>query len=382
MNLSSGFFILIFSCILPSCFQDTEYAEDKADQYAFKSVSIKYAKGFSVKHNNHETLLFIHDPNSGETLDTLNISGNEVGKIRTFKRIIAQSTTHFAFYQKNQVLNRLVGLCGIQYLSDGQQKMLEKTTEVCSANGLELEKIATLHPDLVFLYPFGDQDKINFRKLGIKTVFITEYLENSPLARAEWLKFFALISGQNPNETCFEEIEKAYLKNSAGQSKVAYSNTDRYKNQPVSKNQDAKYSVIPNSVLFNLPFGDTWDMPPGNSISSRLVEDAGLIYFFRTEKKNGNLLYKLEEAYNYLMQADYWVIIAARNAGFSRNDLLTENRIYENFPAVKRKHVFFCNSQTTPYFSLAPVEPEILLADLVNCVKGNDSGNKYFKILR
>lgn len=372
--------LALFLCT--ACFNHETHADESLSENEFRDFEIKYASGFSLHVSEESRFLIIHDPETGINLDTLNLKGSTHNMTRYFKRIIAQSTTHFAFLNQIQVLDNLIGLCGIQYLSEDQKMTMLNTTEVCNAQGLDIEKIVSLSPDLVFVYPFGDKDKSKLNQLGLRTVYLTEYMEKSPLARAEWLKFFALISGQNPNETGFEAIEQEYLsliqeprttKNLTVNNEVLLEWTDFKSNFNLPR---------PNTVAFNLPFGDVWDMPDGNSISATLVRDAGLDYFLKNEKESGNLIFKLEEAYAHLSRAHYWVIIAARPANFSMTDLLTENRVYKNFASVQLKTVIFCNTETTPYFSQGPIEPHILLRDLVNCIAGRDNNNKYFKLLR
>jgi iron complex transport system substrate-binding protein len=377
---SLGIFVMLLS-FLSSCFQSNDAAQKDFAENPFIDFEIKYAKGFSLKHTPEKTLVFIHDPSTGDILDSLDLTGKNKDNTLYFNRIVVQSTTHFAFLQKIVALDKLVGLCGVQYLTKKQKSALHSCAEICNAQGLDVEKVVALHPDLVFLYPFGDQDKIKLNRLGIQTVYLTEYLENSPLARAEWIKFYALITGQNPQATGFEAIEKAYRASMQEKRPRNHANTTT---EELNSGKTVRESVNlprPNSVAFNLPFGDTWDMPSGNSISGSLVRDAGLSYFLDQEKQQGNLLFKLEEAYNHLSQSDYWIIIAARPEDYSLKDLLAENRIYANFPSVHKKHVIFCNTETTTYFSEAPTEPERLLQDLVACLNGDDAGNKYFKIL-
>ncbi len=373
---------LLLVGLISSCFNTNEQQEKDFEETPFAPFEIKYAKGFSIEQTQEKTLVFLHDTSTGETIDTLNISGKTAGHTKYFSRIIVQSTTHFAFLRKINALKKLVGLCGIEYLNEAQKAALVNCDEICHAQGLDIEKVVTSNPDMVFLYPFGDQDKIKLNRLGIETVFLTEYLESTPLARAEWLKFYALISGQNPNQTGFEFIEQEYLSLVQQKRPTTYSNLSDEQIESWKTDQLKFNLPRPNTVAFNLPFGDTWDMPTGNSISGNLVRDAGLSYFLSQEKQQGNLLFKLEEAYNHLSNTDYWVIIAARPAHFSMKDLLAENRMYTSFPSVHLQHVFFCNTETTPYFSEAPTEPHLLLKDLVACLNGDDSGNKYFRILR
>jgi iron complex transport system substrate-binding protein len=380
MNRLALLALIFLTCT--ACFNHEQHSDSSLLETAYFDFEIKYAKGFSIHKSDSSRYLVTHDPEVGTPLDTLVLTGSASDFIRYFNRIIAQSTTHFSFLNQIQALDRLTGLCGIQFLNDQQKSSLLNTTEVCNAQGLDIEKIMSLNPDLVFVYPFGDKDKSKLNQLGMRTVYLTEYMEKSPLARAEWLKFFALITGQNPNLSGFAELEKEYLTLAQIHGNSTNSSDKNEINLESLSSKLSHNLRVHNSVAFNLPYGDVWDMPADNSISAQLVRDAGLDYSVKRDNRSGNLVFKLEEAYEVLSRAHYWVIIAARPAGFSMHDLLAENRIYKNFSAVQNKTVIFCNTETTPYFSQGPIEPNIMLRDLINCIAGGDAENKYFKMLR
>jgi iron complex transport system substrate-binding protein len=345
---------------LQSCQNETiDKLPPPKQKVAYHAFNINYAQGFEIKQKGKTLLLYIRDIGKQTTVDSLVLTSNMSEGITFFERCVAQSTTYLAYYQLIDAQKQLIGLCGMQYLSEATHKQFAQLNEICNAQGIDYEKIVQLQPDLVFLYPFGDKDQAQIRRFGIPTLFLTEYLETSPLARAEWLKLFALLSGKNPNETVFEQIEKDYLE--------------------LCINSKSKENRI--TVAFNLPFGDTWDMPAEQSISAQLVRDAGLHYTPKNKSSLGNLLYKKEEAFALLATADYWLVIADRPSGFKLKDLLAENRIYETFPSVQNKRVIFCNTATAPYFTEGPIEPQVMLSDLQNCIAGKSNKHKYFNLL-
>lgn len=346
---------LLFSCIS----KPNTNTNDTITSVDFKRFELKYAKGFEVIQNKQGIQIFIKDTESRAHLDSLWISArNNTNQVKVYTRIVAQSTTHWAFINRIEGLNKLIGLCGIQYLSSDQATRSKNISEICSSQGLNIEHIVALDPEIVFLYPFGDKDKEALTRLGLTTLYLNEYAESTPLARAEWLKLFALLTGIDPNQTYFEDIEKEYLR---------------------LKRDTSKDKLL---VAFNLPFGDTWDMPSGNSMTAALVRDAGMYYPMSETKGNSNLVFRYEEAYKYLSAADYWIIIADRKSDFSFSQLLAENKIYGTFRAVKNRQVIFCNTSSSPYFSEAPTEPHVLLGDLIRCIEQPDLKNKYFNLLK
>lgn len=353
------YFLLLLLGLHACTNERVENQKLESNKVAYQPFIINHAQGFSIQQKGNVLLLLIHDLSKQRVVDSLLLAADINKGISVFERCVAQSTTYLAYYQLIEAQKQLIGLCGMSYLSQATSAQFEQLQEICNGQGIDYEKIVQLEPDLVFLYPFGDKDQAKIRRLGITTLFLTEYLETTPLGRAEWLKLFALLAGKNPNETAFEQIEKAYL-------------ATRFINKTQKK--------LP-SVVFNLPFGETWDMPAYQSISAELVRDAGLNYTPKNTSKRGNLLFKKEEVYALLETSEYWLIIADRKVDFNLSDLITESRIYSTFPSVQNKRVIFCNTATAPYFSEGPIEPHVLLGDLQNCIAGKSGKQKYFNLL-
>jgi iron complex transport system substrate-binding protein len=340
-----------------SCINKAEKTNDiEHTQIVYSPFEIKYAQGFKQVEIGKNRCILILDPQENVVLDTLFLGMTQQDSIAIFSKLVLQSTTHFSFVHKLKMTSKIVGICGKRYLNDLQLNKAKHVSEICNTQEMLFEKILQLQPDLVLVYPFGKNDHDKLKSAAVNTLYITEYLETSPLARSEWMKFFALITGLNPNHTAFEKIETSYL-------------SLKSKNRGIT-------------AAFNLPFGDSWDMPSDNSISAMLIRDAGFDYQAPKKNASGNQVLKHEEAYAILEKTDFWIIIAERQSGFDLDKLVAENRIYGSFPSVRNKRVIFCNTATSPYFSEGPIEPHILLQDLLNCIEGEDEDNKYFKLLR
>lgn len=348
---------LIFSgLLLQGCIQHTEHEFTSSVSEELEIPEIRHAKGFEFVQTDSTVLLRVCYPSTGEVADSILISHATQG-LKRFERSAIQSTTHFAYFDRLNNVDRLIGLCGKRYLSTAQSKSAEHLTEICSETGFNLEKIAELNPDFLLVYPFEQKDLARFHRLGIQTLLITEYLELTPLARAEWLKFFGVMTGNKEATAVFEEIEIAYL------------------------NQVQKHSI--GTVALNLPFGDQWNMPSGKSITAQLLKDAGLDYLFSNKQIDGNVVLSMEEGYDALSKADYWVIITERPPGFSLQDLLEENKIYATFPAVRNRKAIFCNTTENEYFSKGVIEPHLMLRDLLICLGlSKEKSSGYFRKLK
>lgn len=350
-----GLVLLFFN----SCINHSTAPASSSESRQITIPEINHAKGFEFEQTDSTVLLRILYPSNGETADSIYLIHYERNKSHSdIQQIAIQSTTHFAFFDRLVVLERLIGLCGKNYLSNSQQAQANHLEEICSGSGLNLEKIASLQPDILMLYPFEQKDISRFHQLGVNTLFITEYLELTPLGRAEWLKLFGVLVNSDKAISIFEEIEREYIK--------------------------FRQNKTTATMAFNLPHGENWNMPSGNSITANLLKDAGLDYVFADRKEEGNVILSMEEAYRVLSEAEYWVIIGEREAGFTMEKLIAENKIYATFPSVREGKVIFCNTAENDYFSRGVVEPHLMLMDLLKCLGKLKTNHKqtYFHVLQ
>jgi iron complex transport system substrate-binding protein len=259
-------------------------------------------------------------------------------------RFSCQSSTHLAFLNALGSLDKVVGLCGMQYIRNPLYKLIlneNDAGEICAGEKTDMEALIGTNSSLFLTYPFAIDEGSKFTKSGIKTLLIAEYLESSQLARLEWIKLFGVITGQ-------AEAANIYF------NKVA--------NEYLNIQKDVKKTD--QSFIMNVPFGDTWFMPSANSVGVQLIEKAGIDYFYKNEAGTENKIRSKEQVWEDGMESDYWIIIAERPKDFSLKDLIAEEPVYKAFKAVRNQQVIFCNTGTVDYFAEGVVEPNILLKDL------------------
>ncbi len=359
------YFILL---ILTACIQhQTPITTGDDFFYEKTSVDIRYAKGFQiidqdsvsiVKVNSLQSVYQFSDSLIIPHQANLKIKGKSLTK--KIENIACQSTTYIPFLNILDKGNTIKAACGLSYISDSiliQQLNKDEVVDICLEGKIQLESIYKINPDLFFIYPFELENSKKYEENGIFSFLVAEYLEETALARLEWIKLFGFLMNENKKaKDYFDEVEAIYLSN-----------------------------VIPheekNTVFFNLPFKDLWDMPSSNSITANLAKDAGLSYIYSNHTID-NLTLSKEKVWNDVMNTNYWIIIANRPQNFSLNDLLEEEKIYAEFESVKNKHVIFCNTAFSEYFTNGIVEPHIMLLDLHYCTgKIKNHTPKYFKIL-
>ena len=320
----------------------------------------RYATGFSIERDkaNGEVLLCVKNPWQGAEniryyypIDTLSPA----------KRIITMSSSHAAMLDAVGCSDCIVGLSGCRFVynSDLCKKIAEgKISEVGYDTNFNFEKIRSLRADAVLLYGVSGEakmitDKLN--ELHIPYIYIGEYLENNPLGKAEWVVALAYICGVGEKGLeFFKGVEERY-------------NTLR--------NQKHRSAYRPR-VMLNLPYRDSWFMPPHNSYMVQLIEDAGGTYILtengKRKTENENLSTQstpisLEEALVLAMKADFWINLGQISSKeelcavaprFAEVDAIKFGRLYNN---TKRTN----ESRGSDFWESGCVRPDLILADLI-----------------
>ena len=348
---------LLFSCSDNSVVRQTE-----------PIYTPRYAKGFSVERDTTtgEKLLCIRNPWQGAS-DI--VFYTEIDPLSPPKRIVAMSSSHAAMLDAVGCSDRIVGLSGCRFIynNDLCKKIAEgKIAEVGYDSAFDFEKIRSLNADIVLLYGVAGEAKSITDKLDelrIPYIYIGDYLEDDPLGKAEWVVALASLCGvESEGIAFFEEVESRY-----------------------NALREQKYcSAYKPRVMLNLPYRDTWFMPPHNSYMVHLIEDAGGEYILtengkrKTENENPTTLnsqlstksmpISLEEALVLAMKADFWINlgqmaskeeVCAAAPRFAKVDAVKFNRLYNN---TKRTN----ESRGSDFWESGAIRPDLILEDLIN----------------
>lgn len=317
----------------------------------------RYAKGFSIERDMESgaKLLCVKNPWQGAE-DVLFYT--EIDTLTPPKRIIAMSSSHAAMLDAVGCAESIVGLSGCQFIYNPTlRKAIDegRIGEVGYDNNFDFEKICALSADLVLLYGVAGEAKGITGKLDelhIPYLYIGEYLEADPLGKAEWMVALAAICGvEEQGERLFDEIEARY---NALQKEYCTS-ADRPR------------------VMLNLPYRDTWFMPPKESYMVRLIEDAGGEYClteeYLDEKRatNISLPISLEEALELAMCCDVWLNLGQTT---SLAELRALAPRFADVEAVRLGRIYNNTKRTNPsrgsdFWESGAVRPDIILEDLV-----------------
>ncbi|WP_421659464.1 ABC transporter substrate-binding protein [Leptothermofonsia sp. ETS-13] len=269
------------------------------------------------------------------------------------RSVVTLSTTHFVPLQQLGVLDRLIGISNFKDVTTpavNEKVRKNQLAEVGNAGGLKLEKILELAPDLVTTFGTGNPQTDAHPKLleaGIKVAIVAEYMESTPLGRAEWMKFLALFFNREAEaERSFAEVRQRYQAIAA-------------KAKTVNRRP---------TVFSGFERKGTWYVPGGNSYVAKFLADAGANYLWSDDRSPGSLQLTFEQVYDRAAQAQYWIINAPSVK--TRADLLAIDPRYQGFAALITNNVFSPTAKVNPqggndYWQSGIANPDVILADLV-----------------
>lgn len=271
------------------------------------------------------------------------------GEIRwPIRSAVCMSSTHVAFLDAVGRADAVKGVSGLDFITNPAVHAAG-AKEVGYDNNLDYETIVALRPDVVFMYGLTGENAATakLRQLGVPVVYISDYLENDPLGRAEWIVPFGLLAGRMEQAVeRFMHTENEY--NTLGE-RVA----SQVGNRP--------------GVMLNAPYKDVWYLPGDRSYMVRLLEDAGGDYLGKGEDTDVSRPVSAEKALLMMAEADFWL-----GPGMAQNmaQLKADNRRFADLPVVRRGDVYNNNARTTPtggsdFWESGAVRPDVVLADLV-----------------
>lgn len=285
------------------------------------------------------------------------------------QRVVALSSAQIGYMTRLGVQDRIVGVGEGRYIVDSTlyaKFAAGQVAEVGNGGTIDLEKLIALKPDLTMTFATGgahdDYERINAH--GIPLALTSEWQEESPLAKAEWLKLYGALFGvETLADSIFEQSKNAYMQSMDGGVAGDEKKCPR--------------------VLVGMSYGGVWFAPGGNSFTAKLIKDAGGCYLWESDTSR-ELKFTLEEIMTIADSADVWV-----NPGmFSTPDeILTAEPRVKFIRAFNEKRVCQNDGRKGPgggndFYESAVAYPVELLQNLRRCLQnatnGADSSRKEF----
>lgn len=343
-------FVLVVSC-------KKEVSKKRTNTGLHPENTIKYAKGFDVISTKNEKKIIIKNPysNTSTNFEYIIKKGNneQLNVINTpIKKIVVTSTTHIPMLELLGEEKALVGFQNTDYISSPKtRERIEAgfVKELGNEALLNTEILLELRPDAVIGFAMGDMNKTYnlIEKHGIPVIINGDWREETPLGRAEWIKFFgALFDKEKLADSIFNTIEEDYL---AAKLMV--------------KEKTSHPTILSGAIMKN----DVWSLPAGESFVAQFLTDANLNYLWKDTHGKGSLQLSFESVLDKGQFADYWI---APGYFSSKAQLLENNPQYQNFSAFKNNKIFTASTKRgvkggVMYYELGPTRPDLILQDLI-----------------
>ena len=265
--------------------------------------------------------------------------------------IVVTSTTNIPFLEMLGVEKSLVGFPHTDYVSSEKtRKLIEAgiVKNVGQNERLNMEKLIDLAPEAIVTFGIDNNNPMiaNLEKNGLKVLIQADWMEQSPLGKAEWIKLYASLFGkEKEGKILFDNIVKSY--NNALQS-VAGQKAEK-------------------TVLYGSMYQNQWYVAKGNSWVAQFMKDAKSNYLWAATEGSGSLGLSFENILDKAKNADIWI---ATGSFKSAEELGNSNPHYQQFDAFKTKNVYTFESKLgatggTIYYELAPSRPDLVLKDYI-----------------
>ena len=279
------------------------------------------------------------------------------------------------------------GKASSEKASSGNASAQNSIVDCGSSMAPDIERIIALKPEAILVSPFensGGYGKLD--KLHIPIIEAADYMESSPLGRAEWMKFYGMLFGKDKNisttaagkaseaaagkateatlpascelraDSLFAQIEKEYL------------------------DLKAEAGKLPKglSILTERKTGNVWYVPGGQSTIGILLKDANARYIFSDDQHSGSLPMSPEQILAKGRLVDVWAFKYFGGAPLSQVQLLQEYDGYKALAAFNRGNIYQVDTSTVPYFELTSFHPELLLREFIILAHGERFGKLRF----
>jgi len=324
--------------------------------------NIKYAQGFHIDYYDGYKVLTINNSWPGSKKEfryALVQKGHLLNAPASFdevisipiEEIVVTSTTHIPSLEMLAVDTTLVGFPSLDYISSQKTRARIKQgliKELGKNEDLNTESLLDLKPDVIIGFAIDNHDKTlkTIKKTGIPLVYNGDWTESSPLAKAEWIKFFgAFYNKDSLANELFSVIESDYL----NAKKIAF-------------NAKSKPTVLSGAM-----YKDVWYLPQGKSWAAQFIADANGDYLWKETKGTGSHSLSLESVLDKAEHAEIWI-----GPSYYTNliQLKEAHAVYQFFDAYKTNNVYSFTNKVGEtggliYFELGPNRPDLVLKDII-----------------
>ena len=267
------------------------------------------------------------------------------------RSVVVTSTTNIPFLEMLGVENLLVGFPHTDYVSSEKTRALidkNLVKNIGQNEKLNVEQLIDLNPSLIVTFAVGNSNPTleNLEKSGLKILIQADWMEQTPLGKAEWIKLYGSLFGKEKEaNNQFNTIVKNYKK-----SLELVANK-----KPIS------------TVLYGAMYQDQWYVARGNSWVAQFIKDAKGKYLWADVTGTASLSLSFENVFEKAQTGDFWI---ASTPCKTLLDFEKTNPHYKEFHAFKSKNVYSFDSKVgatggTIFYELAPCSPDLVLQDYI-----------------
>lgn len=278
------------------------------------------------------------------------------------------TTVHCAMLMSFGCEQSIAGVADLKYIKIPwihEQVKAGRITDVGEGMSPVVEKIIDQRPDALFLSPFENSGGYGrLEEIGIPIIECAEYMEPSPLARAEWLRFYGMLFGcEQKADSLFAVVDSSYnaLKKmfrvlSEGSEGLASKSAVNSKPSTVNK----------KTVLLDKVTGSVWYVPGGRSTIGQMIQDAGGNYPWAGDDHSGSVSLPFEAVLEKAGEADVWLFRYSSDHDITPDELLSEHHGYNQFKAFRSGEMYGCDVERSLFYEESPFRPDWLLGDYIH----------------
>ena len=365
----------LFSLLLTGC----AGCRQKGSHADGDTLQMKYAERLTiVKHNGYTTVSIANPWKEGAVLHSYvlvprdkklpaNLPKGTV--IRTpLQRAVVFTSVHCGLFEELGQQQAVAGVADLQYIKIPFVKEGCRNGSIADVgNGMSpvIEKIIDINADAMLLSPFENSGGYGgLEDIGIPIVECADYMETSPLGRAEWVKFYGLLLGEEERaDKLFNAIENDYL---------------------TLKKKAEKAKTSPTVLMDKLAGTDVWYIPGGKSTIGLLLRDANCRYPYADDSNSGSLALTFETILTRFEEADVWLLRYDADHDISLKELGKDFEGYTRLKPYINNKVWGCNVMLSLFYEETPFHPERLLREFINIlhpeIADSTPSKYYFKL--
>ena len=344
-------FGLLFAAV--SCKLNTQVQEEKVEV----DNMMRYARNVVVSEQDYGYLMEVICPwdttlSLGKfalVKDTTKVVGEGLTQVRVpVQSVVSFSATQWSVFLRLGEINRIKGILEGRFVTDTTMRSLlaqEKVYDIGTEAAADIERMIQIQPDILLYSPYFDGNQGGLNVTGAVLFPFADYMENTPLGRAEWIRVIGMLTGcEDKADAWFDDIEARYNALSGLCANVEHRPT----------------------VFSDLAFNGQWYVAGGRSYIAQLFADAGADYIWKDNPSTASVPMDAESILAKAQKADFWRVINSNPFPMTYEALAKENPVYPLFDAYKNRQIIVCDILSTGYFEQSQCEPDLLLADFIH----------------